>query len=279
MIFLILLNLLVFFQIDAQNIDLTGEWKGFAIQTDGVSWEFSANFSQNGEQITGGIYYIDDKNPKVFAIYKMKGKIIGNHQLEYIEYEIIKDNPRAYSSWCYVETILEIKVIGDSIFLVNPAASSWTKNSNDTKGIRCPDASMKFSKKYEAKKNTIVKIEENIQKNEKITVYAIQFKPSRADLQPESFPALEDLVNYLRSHPGVKLEIIGHTDVGKNPEYNDSLSQKRAEKVKEFLVNRGILSNRLVAKGMGSREPIADNDTPEGRAKNRRTEFRFLEVN
>jgi len=64
-----------------------------------------------------------------------------------------------------------------------------------------------------------------------------------------------------------------------NPKYNDSLSLKRAEKVKEFLVNREIQSDRLVAKGMGSREPIADNDTPEGRAKNRRTEFRFLEVN
>ncbi len=274
-LFLIILHQ---FRLYCQNFDLTGEWKGFAYQTDGTGWYFTANFTQSGDSITGGIYYTDDKNPNIFVIYKMKGKIFQN-RLQYIEYEILKDNPRAFTFWCYIETFLDINIQGDSIFLTTKKAESWTKNQNGSKEIKCPDAFIKFSKKYEPKTTKNIQIQENIKVGEKITVYAIQFQPSRADLLPKSIPALEEIVNYLKSHPSVKLEIIGHTDKGKNPEYNLELSLKRAEAVKDYFVKRGINSNRLSTKGKGSKEPIADNNTPQGRAKNRRTEFKFLEVN
>ncbi len=263
----------------AQKYDLTGEWKGFAIQSDGVSWTFTANFSQSDDKITGGIYYIDENDPNVFVIYKMKGKIIQN-KLQYIEYEILRDRQRPNSIWCYIETFLDIEVKGDSIFLTSPKAESWTKNSDGTKGIKCPDAKIKFSKKYEQNVPKTIKIEEDLKVGDKFTVYAIQFKPSEAYILPESYPALEDIVNYLKSHPSTKLEIIGHTDIGSEKvgdDYLINLSLKRAEAIKNYLVKRGISESRLTTKGMGSKMPIAENNTSEGRAKNRRTEFKVVE--
>ncbi len=155
--FLLLLLILGNSCLFSQKFDLTGEWKGYAYQTNGVGWYFTANFTQSGDSVTGGIYYTDDKNPRVFVIYKMKGKIF-NNKLQYIEYEILKDNPRAFSSWCYIETFLDINIQADSIFLTTKKGESWTKTQSGSKGIKCPDADMKFSKKYETNTQKIFKL-------------------------------------------------------------------------------------------------------------------------
>jgi outer membrane protein OmpA-like peptidoglycan-associated protein len=69
------------------------------------------------------------------------------------------------------------------------------------------------------------------------------------------------------------VEIAGHTDSLGDPQQNRQISQQRAEAVKKFLVDHGILGERLRAQGYGAAQPIAGNDTPDGRAKNRRVEF------
>ena len=71
------------------------------------------------------------------------------------------------------------------------------------------------------------------------------------------------------------MTVIGHTDSTGNDEINDELSLARATSVVDFFVANGVSADRLEAMGKGSREPIAPNDTPEGRALNRRVEFRF----
>jgi len=76
-----------------------------------------------------------------------------------------------------------------------------------------------------------------------------------------------------RLPPGHALEIAGYTDSSGNPAKNVTLSQKRAEAVREALIKDGVNPDMLVAKGYGSADPIAGNDTPEGRARNRRIEF------
>ncbi len=92
-------------------------------------------------------------------------------------------------------------------------------------------------------------------------------------LKPESYPVLDSLVKLLKENPQLKVEIRSHTDSIGSEEYNLWLSQKRAESVVRYLVSKGISPDRLIAKGYGEKYPIASNATPEGRAKNRRTEF------
>lgn len=102
----------------------------------------------------------------------------------------------------------------------------------------------------------------------------VQFAFDRADLLPPAFPILNEVVRLLKVNPDIVLvSIEGHTDDLGSHEHNDELSAARARSVMAYLVRRGITPNRLEAKGFGKRKPIADNQTAEGRQKNRRVEF------
>jgi outer membrane protein OmpA-like peptidoglycan-associated protein len=103
----------------------------------------------------------------------------------------------------------------------------------------------------------------------------IFFDFNESTLKKESFEELDRLVDYLNHHK-VKIEIGGHTDDQGSDEYNDRLSQNRAKAVYDYLVGKGISADRLEYHGYGKRKPIADNATEEGRAANRRTEFRII---
>ena len=81
----------------------------------------------------------------------------------------------------------------------------------------------------------------------------------------------------MRDNPGLKVEIAGHTDDFGSVQYNQSLSEKRARAVQEYLVAQGIRSDRLLPVGRGETMPIASNATEEGRAKNRRVELTPIE--
>lgn len=107
----------------------------------------------------------------------------------------------------------------------------------------------------------------------------IQFEHGKAVIKPESDPIVESLKNYLEKTPRVtKLRIEGHTDNVGSPEANEKLSGERALAVKAALVAKGIKAERLLAVGFGQNKPVADNTTEEGKAKNRRTEFRVAEL-
>jgi OOP family OmpA-OmpF porin len=88
---------------------------------------------------------------------------------------------------------------------------------------------------------------------------------------------LEKAFTILQDNPGLKVKIVGHTDNVGSKKYNDRLSLRRAESVKSWLVKKGISPTRITTAGVGFSEPIATNDTPEGRAKNRRIEFHVEE--
>ena len=88
----------------------------------------------------------------------------------------------------------------------------------------------------------------------------------------------------LKDNPELRIELGSHTDSVDTEAYNQYLSQKRAESAVDYLITRGVSSQRLVAKGYGESKPIARNtnpdgsDNPQGRQKNRRTEFRIIEI-
>ena len=106
------------------------------------------------------------------------------------------------------------------------------------------------------------------------TLNGIYFEFDSAQLTAQSQQAVHDALTILRRHSDLKVEIAGHTDSKGSHEYNDALSQRRAEAVRRELVLHGIAPERLTARGYGEREPVADNATDEGRAKNRRVELR-----
>jgi len=110
-----------------------------------------------------------------------------------------------------------------------------------------------------------------------VTLNNIFFDSGKPDLRPESTSELLRLVQSLKNNPKIKIEISGHTDNVGDPKANQLLSEKRAQTVVAFLVSKGAESRRLKAKGYGSSQSIASNDTPEGRQQNRRTEFKVLE--
>lgn len=117
---------------------------------------------------------------------------------------------------------------------------------------------------------------EPISVNNKIVLNNVFFDFDKSDLKTESFVELDKLVDLLQINPTIKIEISGHTDNKGDDKYNQTLSQKRAESVVNYLVQKGIVKTRLVAKGYGETQPIAPNDTEENQAKNRRTEVKVL---
>lgn len=103
------------------------------------------------------------------------------------------------------------------------------------------------------------------------------FESGEATLQPVSDYALEILALIMTGNPEMRIAIQGHTDNIGNDEDNLKLSEDRAMAVYNYLINAGISSQRLSARGYGSTRPVNDNSTPEGRAKNRRVEFEILD--
>ncbi len=102
------------------------------------------------------------------------------------------------------------------------------------------------------------------------------FDFNKSVLKPEAKAKLDDLVGKLK---GISLEVIiavGHTDAVGGDAYNQKLSVRRAESVKAYLVTKGIEPNRIYTEGKGKKQPVADNKTAEGRAKNRRVEIEVV---
>ena len=118
----------------------------------------------------------------------------------------------------------------------------------------------------------------SIKEGKSIILHNIFFETASFELKQESFAELNSLKNLLLHNPNINIEIAGFTDnVGKD-DYNLKLSQNRANSVKKWLVENGIEDNRMIAKGYGKTNPIADNNTEEGRQQNRRTEFKIIKA-
>jgi OOP family OmpA-OmpF porin len=113
--------------------------------------------------------------------------------------------------------------------------------------------------------------------SEKVTFAADAFFDfDKSVLKPEGRAKLDDLVSKMS---GLNLEVIiavGHTDSVGSDTYNQKLSIRRSEAVKSYLVSKGVEKNRVYTEGKGEKQPVADNKTAEGRAKNRRVEIEVV---
>lgn len=108
-------------------------------------------------------------------------------------------------------------------------------------------------------------------------VEGIYFDQGKATIRKQSTPVLDGAVKVLKEFPSISMEISGHTSSEGDKAFNQKLSQERAESVKQWLVDKGIPSERIKTRGAGADEPIADNKTAAGKAKNRRIEFKVVQ--
>ncbi|MEN8229586.1 MAG: OmpA family protein [Bacteroidota bacterium] len=110
----------------------------------------------------------------------------------------------------------------------------------------------------------------------KVVLNNIYFETGKAVLRPESFDALDQVFRFLENNPAMKIEISGHTDNTGSLRINQRLSRDRAKSVVDFLVGKGISEEMLVYEGYADTQPVAPNNTAEGREQNRRVEFKVL---
>ena len=102
------------------------------------------------------------------------------------------------------------------------------------------------------------------------------FAVKEYEIQPSQYPALDGVAEVLKLNPELRIRIDGHTDSSGTAAFNQTLSEQRAEAVRDYLEEAGIDANRLETRGFGMSAPVADNDTPEGMASNRRCQLTIL---
>jgi len=113
---------------------------------------------------------------------------------------------------------------------------------------------------------------EALKRDGHIALY-INFDTGKSIIKPESQPIIEQIIQMLKANPELKLSVEGHTDNVGKPASNKTLSEERSKAVVSAIVNQGIVTERLSSSGYGQDKPIGDNNTEEGRAKNRRVEL------
>lgn len=106
----------------------------------------------------------------------------------------------------------------------------------------------------------------------------ITFAFNRSDVQPQFQPTLNDVASVLSQYPKTYIDVYGHTDSDGSDAYNQTLSERRAQAVADYLVRQGVQSARIATRGFGETQPIASNATEEGKAANRRVEIKIAPV-
>lgn len=120
---------------------------------------------------------------------------------------------------------------------------------------------------------------QHIKEGIKVKIENLFFATNKTVILPQSEQAMSDLASFMAENPGVTIHIVGHTDAVGTDEANQILSEGRANAVRADLIGRGIAGERITTEGKGEKEPVADNDTEEGRQLNRRVEFTITGTN
>lgn len=164
-----------------------------------------------------------------------------------------------------------LSVDGRDVLLTGQVSDSTRKLVADTEGVRTvdvhPAATAADTSTIAAKAETQRKLDSLLAQD------VVEFNPGSADLTAHGRDVLDQVATLLVASPALFCEIQGHTDSLGNTEANSALSYRRAIETKNYLVNKAIAPERLTTKGYGDTQPIASNETAEGRRKNRRINF------
>ena len=220
----------------------------------GISWGWGAE-NPNGNKMDGA--------PGTQVIKKYLKKNDWNHIA-------ISFNKRAFKMYLNYQRIVNIPN------MIQPRYW-WIDGSSDSnKGIFIKDIVMAKGAVELYERNATdysSAVEKAIAETGKFVTNNILFETGKATLKPESMEEIMKVAEYMKKNPSARFEVQGHTDNQGSDAVNDPLSQQRAEAVVKALEEQGVDPFNLRAVGKGSHEPVAENTTDEGRAKNRRVEF------
>ena len=220
----------------------------------GIGWGWGAE-NPNGNKMEG--------EPGRQAVNRYLKKNEWNHIA-------ISFNKRAFKMYLNYQRIINIPN------MIQPR-SWWMDGSSDSdKGIFVTNIVMAKGAVDLYERNTTdyaSAVEKAIAETGKFVTNNILFETGKATLKPESMDEIRKVADYMKKNPSARFEVQGHTDNQGSDKVNDPLSQQRAEAVVKALEGEGVDPFNLRPVGKGSHEPVADNKTEEGRAKNRRVEF------
>jgi outer membrane protein OmpA-like peptidoglycan-associated protein len=240
--------------------------------------EFDAWF-EKGKYATYYVWLYDDKNQKRFSLDPIDIHMNAiDAQRSYVVYPGVKNGKNGEQSiWRHVSLSFNqrsLKVYLDDARLVN-----IPNLGVDPTGITIgcdrfspADAETRFIKNIRLAEGA-VQLYDRILSDGKIVSNGIRFDVNKATLKPESMGVINEIYQLMGEYPELKFSVEGHTDSDGETDFNQTLSEQRAETVSDKLVEMGVDPARFANKGFGETIPVAPNDTPEGKATNRRVEF------
>lgn len=204
------------------------------------------------------------------AVTIVKGRVIPDAPINFAQVKLVY-----FDLTVKKETHVDVHPVTGEYQIVLPSGGFYGFKA-EAPGFYPTSQSIDLKKSQEYKEYTVDITIKEIKAGKSFVVNNVFFDFSKANLKPESYYELDQIVKILKDNPNFKLEIAGHTDNIGTDESNMTLSQNRAASVVNYLIAKGIDKSRLVAKGYGKNKPVADNSTEEGRQKNRRVEFKIL---
>lgn len=258
-------------------INTSGEDVGFFVSTDGHYGYFASNLPSRVKGKSVGkydIYFFElYKDARPDEVSFLTGKIEDKSNVENKKFTVeVKDAVTKKVTEAMVDTISgEYAVVVNTKVKNNLVITAKKENYAFSSQLVLKDSLVSLKP---GKVNLVV---DTIKVGKGYTLNNIYYKTNSADLEKQSIAVIEEFAEYLKANPNIKIEVLGHTDNVGNDNANYALSTDRAFTVRETLVEMGVDQKQITAsKGFGASQPIADNLTAEGRAKNRRTEFMIV---
>jgi outer membrane protein OmpA-like peptidoglycan-associated protein/Tol biopolymer transport system component len=251
-------------------INTSGDESSLLVGPDGKTAFFSSD--RKGGEGKLDLYYFE--LPEKFrsnAISYMKGKVFDAEsfspleaQFQLIDLQTSKTIIQSYAN------------AGNGEFLIAiPPGKEYALNVNE-KGYLFHSENFKLNVLTNKNEPLIKDIPlQPVKEGEKVILKNVFFATASFDLEEKSKVELDKLVKFMNENLAVSIEISGHTDNIGDKKSNQLLSENRSKSVQKYLIEKGIAISRITAKGYGDNQPIADNSNDEGRAQNRRTEFKI----
>ncbi|TAL60387.1 MAG: hypothetical protein EPN85_07340 [Bacteroidetes bacterium] len=271
-------------------INTEGNDVGFFVSSDGKDGFFSSNDNKKtkGKSVGGyDLYYFElPQNARPDEVAIIKGKVISDNGKVVVAEVELKDAVTKKITKAVVDSATgeyavaaNIQKKHDQLLIVKKAGNAFSSQLILAKDIPSSSDSTKPAREGDnpIAKSPVIKIDmqsDTLKEGKTFILNNIYFDLNRAELKEESKIVLDEFARHLKENKTIVIEIHGHTDDAGPPNDNQNLSADRAYTVFEYLRNLGVSKEQISAhKGFGELKPLAGNDTEEGRAKNRRTEF------
>lgn len=273
----------------AQRHSLEGVWQGVftnQMQTnkDGLAIWMEFKVDEKSGELKGFSRY-EQPYKEFYAFKRLKGKVTSDSTLTFEEINIRKKQESSFHIWCL--NFGEVRYDYETGYL----EGTW--KSSDCGSQR--GKMILYRSKYEISHSDTNTLYHNWFDNflgdlkrgwkayyvrdaemRNFEMKPVLFDHDKDSLKPEFMPYLDQMVKIVKSHTDLRIKIIGHTDSNGTDEYNIDLSQRRANRIKKYLIDQGLKADRVVIEYRGERDPFTSNKTARGKSLNRRVDFEFI---